>query len=295
MVVPKSSIRKGTFPQLATCAAEVQQMTALHQGMRPTKGTKPRRRDTPTDVPKIKRPTKAKNSALTTRHLQILQEKLGEYIWTSERIVVLSGAGISVSAGTLHLGEDDPFHCLLDELARNGRLLRHYTQNIDCIEHQLSSLSNVTVYLHGRIDQTMCSNCDWRGSLSPKTFRERDKLECPRCEEMSNQRQISGKRRLGIGKLRPNILLYGEETQNSDVIGETATQDLRKHPDMLLVVGTALKVPGAKRLAKEFCQVTQAHGGLAVWVNMMPPPSGLRFKFDFECHTDCDNLSNHTL
>lgn len=42
-----------------------------------------------------------------------------------------------------------------------------------------------------------------------------------------------GKRQLDIGRLRPNVVLYGEENPNSDMIGKIAEQDLQKGPDIV--------------------------------------------------------------
>jgi NAD-dependent SIR2 family protein deacetylase len=48
---------------------------------------------------------------------------------------------------------------LMEAWAQCGRVLRHYTQNIDCRSKRLSSLSQRTVMLHGRVDTLRCSIC----------------------------------------------------------------------------------------------------------------------------------------
>ena len=75
---------------------------------------------------------------------------------------------------------------------------------------------------------------------------------------------MMGKRRRGIGRLRPNVVLYGEENPKGDIIGEVAEQDLGTGPEIVFVVGTALKVPGATRLATELCCAAKTQGGLTV-------------------------------
>ena len=89
------------------------------------------------------------------------------------------------------------------------------------------------------------------------------------------------RRHRGIGRLRPNVVLYGEENPNGDTIEKVAERDLRTGPDMVIVVGTGLKVPGAKRLVKEFCRSVKSRGGLAVWINKDPIPSGLKGCFGY--------------
>ena len=85
-----------------------------------------------------------------------------------------------------------------------------------------------------------------------------------------------GKRHRGIGRLRPNVVLYGEEDPDGDMIGKVAERNLQKGLDMVIVVGTGLKVPGARRLVKEFCRSAKNGGGLAVWINKDPVPSDLK-------------------
>ena len=101
-----------------------------------------------------------------------------------------------------------------------------------------------------------------------------------------------GKRRLGIGRLRPNVLLYGEDNPKGDTIGEVTEQDLMTGPEVVLVVGTALKVPGARRLVTELCYAAKAQGGSTVWINTDAPPSGLKFPLDFAFQGDCDEVAS---
>ncbi len=63
------------------------------------------------------------------------------------------------------------------------------------------------------------------------------------------------------------MVLYGEENPNGDTIGRVVERDLRTGPDMVIVVGTGLKVPGARRLVREFCRSVKSRGGLAVWIS----------------------------
>ncbi len=56
-----------------------------------------------------------------------------------------------------------------------------------------------------------------------------------------------GKRRRGIGRVRPDVLLNGKKTPKDDMIGAMAEQDLGLGPEFVFLVGTALKVPEAGR------------------------------------------------
>ena len=184
------------------------------------------------------------------------------------------------------------FHHFLNELACSGSLLRHYTQNIDCTEQGLRDLWGKTVQLHGRIDKAMYQRCGWNGPLLPDCFGGSQPPDCTRCQRIALEREDTGKRRRGVGRLRPNVVLYGEKHPKGDRIGELVEQDLGIGPKVALVVGTALKVPGVRRLVRELCRAAKAQGGLTVWINKDAPPSSLKLPLDFAFLGDCDEFAS---
>ncbi|KIJ52389.1 hypothetical protein M422DRAFT_74023 [Sphaerobolus stellatus SS14] len=117
---------------------------------------------------------------------------------------------------------------------------------------------------------------------------------CPSCASLEQTRALVGKRLRGIGKLRPSVVLYGEEHREGEGVGEAVRRDLcgitagktsssndtdsagtdpastptkssksstraraGKGPDLLLVVGTSLRVPGTKRIVREFSKAVR--------------------------------------
>lgn len=96
-------------------------------------------------------------------------------------------------------------------------------------------------------------------------------------------------RALKIGTLRPAIVLYDEPHPLGDDIGTIQTMDIARKPDMLIIMGTSLKVHGLKKLVKDFAKVVHATGtgttpsgtpkvqkswqGKVVFVNKTPPGS----------------------
>ena len=100
-------------------------------------------------------------------------------------------------------------------------------------------------------------------------------------------------RALKIGTLRPCIVLYDEPHPLGEEIGAIETADLAKRPDMLIIMGTSLKVHGLKKLVKEFAHVVHEQaaggsGGRVVFVNKTPPASEWANVIDFHvaCETD---------
>jgi len=100
---------------------------------------------------------------------------------------------------------------------------------------------------------------------------------------MEQTRQLVGKRARGVGKLRPSVVLYNETHKNGEGVGEAVRKDLvggskgkgRSGADLLLVVGTSLRVPGTKRIVREFAKAVRSRdaptSGLAT-----PTPSPRR-------------------
>ncbi|EFY90252.1 NAD-dependent histone deacetylase SIR2 [Metarhizium acridum CQMa 102] len=199
-----------------------------------------------------------------------------------------------------------PFHHLLASLAQEGRLLRLYSQNIDCIDTSMKPLQTqiplepkapwpTTIQLHGSLDKMVCTKC---GDIQPFQGDIFDGPEAPLCESCKNLDEVrtahAGKRSHGIGRLRPRFVLYNEFNPDEDAIGNVMRADLRARPDAVLVVGTTLKVPGTRRLVKQLCQVARGRkDGLTAWLNIDPEPKIPDFKdcWDLVVKSTCDNIA----
>lgn len=91
-----------------------------------------------------------------------------------------------------------------------------------------------------------------------------------------------------IGSLRPSIVLYDEPHPLGDDIGGLQSYDLSRSPDMLLIMGTSLKVHGLKKLVKEFAKAVHAKKGLVVFVNATPPSKEWEGVIDYHVHGETD-------
>ena len=125
---------------------------------------------------------------------------------------------------------------------------------------------------------------------------------CPSCTSLEQTRALVGKRLRGVGKLRPSVVLYGEEHREGEGVGEAVRRDLcgisdakatpgaserfdtnntptksrvraGKGPDLLLVVGTSLRVPGTKRIVREFSKAVRPSSSPATSRLPTPTPS----------------------
>lgn len=183
-----------------------------------------------------------------------------------------------------------PFHHMLATLAEEGRLLRLYTQNVDGIDTSLEPLAtkvplNIkgpwpkTVQLHGGLEKMVCSKCGHLSDFDGALFEGPEPPPCQECETIDAVRQAGGLRSHGIGRLRPRMVLYNEFNPDEEAIGAVSHADLKTRPDAVIVVGTSLKVPGIRRLAKEMCSVSRGkRGGFTAWINYDPEPVGIEFK-----------------
>lgn len=92
-----------------------------------------------------------------------------------------------------------------------------------------------------------------------------------------------------MGKLRPDIVLYGEEHPDAHLISPVVTHDLGLGPDLMLILGTSLKVHGLKVLVRQFAKAVHSKGGKVVFVNFTrPSESSWGDVIDYWVAWDCD-------
>ncbi|KAG1738844.1 DHS-like NAD/FAD-binding domain-containing protein [Suillus paluster] len=248
-----------------------------------------------------------------------LRDKLPQYntvadavslIRASKRIVVLTGAGISVSCGIpdfrshnglyaklkergtydlddpqqmfdIHYFRENPAvfysfasqiypsnfipspcHRFIKAIEDRGKLLRNYTQNIDTLE----TLTGITRVLqcHGSFATATCIQCRRR---IPETEIEKDIMEhrvpsCTVCIEAKKKAEealkVAAKKKakkrgrkeweedseeeedeIPVGVMKPDITFFGEKLADGF---EHALEDDRDKVDLLIVIGTSLKV-----------------------------------------------------
>lgn len=206
------------------------------------------------------------------------------------------------------VGEARPtaFHQMLATLASEGRLMRLYTQNVDGIDTSLPPLGTSvplsmkgpwprTIQLHGGLEKMVCSKCNHLAVFDAAQFEGPLPPPCPACTETDKVRTYhAGKRSHGIGRLRPRIVLYNEHNPDAEAIGTVVSADLRTRPDALIVVGTSMKIPGVRRIAREMCGVVRGRkGGLTIWINQDSPPTGKEFEncWDLVVKGACDEVA----
>ncbi|KAF4966255.1 hypothetical protein FSARC_6054 [Fusarium sarcochroum] len=149
------------------------------------------------------------------------------------------------------------------------------------------------VFLHGSLEQLRCflcgRVCSWDDDGRQLETMSGQQPECPHCVGATVAREERGKRALGVGKLRPDIVLYGEEHPNAHLISPIVTHDLALCPDLLLILGTSLRVHGLKVMVREFAKAVHAKGGKVVFVNYTKPPeSSWGDIIDYWIEWDCD-------
>ncbi|KAI1474624.1 DHS-like NAD/FAD-binding domain-containing protein [Daldinia eschscholtzii] len=287
-----------------------------------------------------------------------LLEQLTSALRKKKKIVVIAGAGISVSAGipdfrsskglfaTLpkehglkgsgkhlfdasvykhdsttssfhtmvrdlsHLtknAEPTPFHHLIASLAKEGRLLRLYTQNVDGLDTSMPPLAtNVplntkgpwpkTIQLHGGLAKMVCSKCSEISDFDGSLFEGPEAPLCKGCEETDNVRTShAGKRSHGIGRLRPRMVLYNEYNPDEESIANVVRADIRSRPDAVIVVGTSMKIPGVRNMVKDMCRVARERkDGITAWINLDPEPTGADLKncWDLVVQGKCDDVAS---
>ncbi|KZF23326.1 DHS-like NAD/FAD-binding domain-containing protein, partial [Xylona heveae TC161] len=222
-------------------------------------------------------------------------------------------------------------HRFIKTMRDGGRLVRCYTQNIDGLEGRdglntdlASGKGNKArfsrkamqkprpdgpifpgsdmyggcevVQLHGDLELLRCSICqtsrEWGSADEELMLLHGESPPCETCLGKDQDRRLRGKRGLPVGFLRPNVVLYGEEHPNADLLSPIITHDLASAPDVLLILGTSLQVHGLKVLVKEFAKAVHARGrgaGKVIFVNnTKPAESAWNGIIDYWVGMDCD-------
>ncbi|KAH6689694.1 DHS-like NAD/FAD-binding domain-containing protein, partial [Plectosphaerella plurivora] len=201
-------------------------------------------------------------------------------------------------------------HHFISHLRDRGKLVRCYTQNIDQIEEKVGLSTSLQqgpgshtttvnnggvecVFLHGSLQSLRCflcgQVCEWDAEGRHLETLSGRQPECPHCAGATAARQERGKRALGVGKLRPDIVLYGEEHPNAHLIDPLVKHDLALYPDFMLILGTSLKVHGLKVIVREFARAVHSKGGKVVFVNFTKAPeSAWGDIIDYWIRWDCD-------
>jgi NAD+-dependent protein deacetylase SIR2 len=174
-------------------------------------------------------------------------------------------------------------------------LLRCYSQNIDGLESKVGfnidstlSSSHRCIPLHGSLYFLRCIVCastdllqNHHAILASGHF-----PLCHSCQQTQSTRSAASRRPRQIGQLRPDIVLYGEDHPQGDVISDAGAHDSTL--DLLLVVGTSLKVPGTANLIKRFSKQLHKKGlQHSFYINQTAPSKEWHNTFDVFLEGDC--------
>jgi len=131
-----------------------------------------------------------------------------------------------------------------------------------------------------------------------------------RTDGPSNARAARSARPIKVGSLRPAIVLYGEPHPLGDEIGNMQTTDIARKPDMLIIMGTSLKVHGLKKLIKDFARSVHESGpsndtlnssrgkrwaGKVIFVNKTPPAAEWSNIIDYHIAGETDDWSTRVI
>ncbi|KAJ2760048.1 NAD-dependent histone deacetylase sir2, partial [Coemansia nantahalensis] len=277
-----------------------------------------------------------------------------ELLRASRRILVLTGAGVSVSCGipdfrspagiytrlNEEFGLDDPqqmfdidyfretpelfysfakelypynfrpapSHAFVHLLEQQDRLLRNYTQNIDTLEH-VQGIARV-LNCHGSFATATCIKCGYACAgteLEPDIMAKRIAY-CPKCNDRprtpppsdASTAALLGGRVVDAGSgcsddddddendhdygtvrgiMKPDITFFGEKLPRQ--FDEALLAD-REHVDLLLVMGSSLKVAPVSDIVGQL-----PHSVPQIVINKTPI---LHFNFDVQLLGDADDI-----
>nr|CAH7760117.1 unnamed protein product [Callosobruchus chinensis] len=190
--------------------------------------------------------------------------------------------------------QPSPCHRFIRLLEKNKKLLRNYTQNIDTLE-KMAGIERV-IECHGSFATATCTKC--RHQVKADEIRDMVLAQqiplCAICHTNHRETSVSTddakgreegrdyRELVSSGIMKPDIVFFGEGLPDAF---HTAMADDRRHCDLLLVIGSSLKVrPVALIPGSLPANVPQ------VLINREPLP---HCRFDVELMGDCDVIVNH--
>ena len=186
-------------------------------------------------------------------------------------------------------------HVWIKHLYDRGQLKRLYTQNIDMLEHKLDLKENYIVSLHGGLEFTMCTKCSTKESYDHaiNDYLSGNQHLCQSCTNFNKSKELntSGKktRITPPGVMYPNIILYGQTHPQGESIGEIISEDIKKKHDLVIVIGTSLKVDGLNRNLKDMIASVKKNGGKSIYIDIVPLKAMQWVNvFDYQLIGDCD-------
>ena len=209
------------------------------------------------------------------------------------------------------------FHKWLGELQNQGKLLRVYTQNIDGLEMKaglatypslqggsssMKTASECCISLHGSLQRLRCMSCSttFLAETYIDLIRQGVLPHCSSCNKAAKIRQLEGKRPLAVPVIRPDIVLYGDTFNPAEEhIISMANQDGRT-ADLLLVVGTSLRIPGTREIVHNFSErqrerVPRERDNMrSIFINMERVSGGDQMEkyFDAWVRGDCQQFAS---
>lgn len=172
---------------------------------------------------------------------------------------------------------------------------RVYTQNIDGLEERAGMVftkneSTRGVYLHGNLSQLGCQYCGYKqafGLDDADIFAKAQEIECRHCLERQEMCLKNNARKRPVGMMHPMIIHYQQVHPDGAFIGKMVDRDT--NCDMLVVIGTSLKVEGVKRMVKMFSKLPGVFGRRFL-VNLTKPTKEWEDVFDYFYEGDCSDF-----
>ncbi|KTW28518.1 hypothetical protein T552_01777 [Pneumocystis carinii B80] len=182
-------------------------------------------------------------------------------------------------------------------LRDRSSVLKCYTENIDNLglQEEISSKTNdlkknnVTEF-NDDINKIKCMICGVKCDYSVERIELLRNGQVPdRFVCVNDEKKIKKEKgALKIGFLRPGIVLYGNTHPIQDFLGELTASDVKKWPDLLMIIGISLKFIPINSLIKDISKIVHTNGGKVIFVNRMEP-SNNEWKGIIDWYVDADS------
>ncbi|KTW32460.1 uncharacterized protein T551_00550 [Pneumocystis jirovecii RU7] len=183
-------------------------------------------------------------------------------------------------------------------LKDRSSLLRCYIQDINDLRSQerlcvetINMKKNNMYELHEDVNKSRCMicgiDCDYTVEQIEllKNKVKPDNFECTsKNKEIKNE-----KKKHRTQDLQQDVVFYDKTHPISDFLTQVAASNIKKRPDLLLIIGISLRIIAIKSLIKDISRIVHSNGGSVIFINHTEPSyNEWKNIIDWYVEADCD-------
>ncbi|KAG4305432.1 hypothetical protein PORY_000988 [Pneumocystis oryctolagi] len=180
-------------------------------------------------------------------------------------------------------------------LKDRSSLLQFYTRNINNLKAQEELYSkntkkNNVTEMYNDVHKLKCAICGAKCDHTAEKIgllKNSSEPNCSECLNKNKKKLLNEKKALKTKNLQQNVVFYDETRPINDFLAQV-TADIKKRPDLLLIIGISLRL-AIRSLIKDISKIVHSNGGKVIFINHIEPPyNEWKNIIDWYVEADCN-------